>query len=225
MAGRVRSWLWLLMPTVVGGALTVVAVVGDRVWSWQPIWSELLLTYGAASALVSAIFLIERRLARAVEDLDQFLTGWSAEERIRARLRRSHALRPLATDEVDSPPGALPSGVFGFEEIFASKGLLGGQARLKADGSRYPMEVHKFLGEVYVVGFVSDSDLRSLNSDRRGEITLWMRRQRDARALVEVPTSRVADERSLGDGSALNGFRLGLTLGPATDRSNAPSET
>jgi hypothetical protein len=157
-----------------------------------------------------------------------FLPGfwdWSREAPARARLRHRRHLRSLTAEETDHHPSTLPNGIYGYEEIFAMNGLRGDLARLKPkplapDGHSYPIEVHRFEDDTYVVGWVSPHDVQSLARQDASRIVLWMRRRRKkvAGSLVEVPLSRViTDGTSLGDGSRRNGSRLELDLGATLD--------
>jgi hypothetical protein len=144
------------------------------------------------------------------------------EERQRMTRRAGRRLRLVAGDEADESPSQLPDGVYGYEEIFSVHGLKSDKAKIKPDrtrpeGSPYPLEIHKFDGELWLVGYVARQD-RPLAEDaaEAGELILWMRRTASKDKLVEIPLSRVFEDRSLGDrswdSSAKNLFRLVLEL-------------
>ena len=156
---------------------------------------------------------------------------WWVEQRPRAKSRRHQQLRLVRGAEAGKPPSKLDDGVYGYEEIFAVKGMKIGDdspAKLKPnpfapDGHAYPIEVHRHGGETYLVGYVSASDATLLESGAACRVTLWMRRQMGAptraRWLVEVPLSRITDDRCDGDGSEGSGaFRLELDLAPISVR-------
>jgi hypothetical protein len=156
------------------------------------------------------------------------------EELERRTLRKRRSLRLVALEEMEQAPTALPDGVYGFEEIFAVAGLRAdgphaNEARIKPDrrkanGEPYPLEVHKYAGETWLVGYV-EPDQRALAWDTKsvGQVTLWMRRTDRATALVPVALLRVGPEKSLGDrslnSSEENIYRLVLDIRP----SNGPS--
>lgn len=149
------------------------------------------------------------------------------EERQRDALRASRKLRLVAGDEADLSPTRLPDAVYGYEEIFSVAGLrsvgpYANAARIKPDrtnpeGYPYPLEVHKFDGEAWLVGYVSPlyKPLAD-NATEAGELSLWMRRTAANSVLVAIPLSRVNNDKSLGDrswdSSAKNIFRLVLEL-------------
>jgi hypothetical protein len=151
------------------------------------------------------------------------------EELERRGLRNRRHLKRVALNEMEQPPSALPDGVYGFDEIFAVAGMRPGgpkanEARIKPDrrkpnGDPYPLEVHKYAGETWLVGYV-EPDRRSLaeNPTSTGGLTLWMRRTDRATELVPVPLSRVGPETSRGDrsldSSEENIYRLILGLIP-----------
>jgi hypothetical protein len=209
-ASRWRLWLWKWGPPILGVALTAVAIFGDRVGHWSSIWSALFLSYGAATALVTFVFYVERNLSAGITDLARAVTD---EGKLRVQLRDKHGLKPLDEHESDHPPSELPGPVYGFEEIFAVPGLSDGRARIKPDQGRYPLEVHKHGGDVYIVGFVSEEDKDVLEKSG-GSITLWMTPAESARDIFEVPISRILSETLFGDGTAINPFRISLDLAP-----------
>jgi hypothetical protein len=148
------------------------------------------------------------------------------EERQRRTRRKQHNLRLVEGDEADLSPALLPDGVFGYEEIFSVSGLRDGRARIKPDrtkpeGVPYPLELHKFEGDTWLVGYVSAKDRDKIH--RGGELNLWMRRRSRDDTLEEIPLSRLkGDGESRGDRSwdsgAKNIFRLVLNLGPTDVR-------
>jgi hypothetical protein len=142
-------------------------------------------------------------------------------------LQKRRGLRLVRNNEADTPPSRLPDKVYGYEEIFAVAGLRSWGAhadaarikpdRTNKDGSPYPLEVHKFDGETWLVGYVApQSRALAETATESGELILWMRRTKANHALVEIPLGRVTEEKSLGDrssiGSAKNLFRLFLRL-------------
>lgn len=189
--------------------VALVLAIAFAVVGTIPIWLGVILT---VIVVVGTMLLFRQDLAAYFRR--------SSEERERADLRAAHGLRLVhGADETERAPRDVPDGVCGYEEIFAVAGLKNGEARLKPDRNPYPLEVHKFEGETYVVGYCSPTANNSLSSDAECRLTLWMRRQNPADVLVEVPISRVTGEQSLGTGTRRNAFRLDLTLAPA--RSNA----
>jgi len=138
----------------------------------------------------------------------------------RARLRREHKLRRIVGNETYMHPSALPNGIYCYEEVFAMSGLRGDRARGKPrrvnrDGHTYPIEIHRYGDESYVVGWVSEADKQAMHGSTSARITLWMRRQgrRVASSLVEVPVACLdSDGESRGDGCKGNDFRLLLDL-------------
>lgn len=145
------------------------------------------------------------------------------EEQQRRARRASRKLRLVAGDEADLSPAKLLDGVYGYEEIFSVAGLRSDEAKIKPDrtkpdGYPYPLEIHKFNGEAWLVGYVSPRyKLLAENATEAGELSLWMRRTGANNVLVEIPLSRVnGDPKSLGDrswdSSAKNIFRLVLKL-------------
>jgi hypothetical protein len=145
------------------------------------------------------------------------------EERQRRARRASRKLRLVTGDEADLSPAELSDRVYGYEEIFSVAGLRSGEAKIKPDRTRpegypYPLEIHKFDGEAWLVGYVSPRyKLLAENPSEAGELSLWMRRTKANNVLVEIPLSRVnGDPKSLGDrswdSSAKNIFRLVLEL-------------
>jgi hypothetical protein len=156
------------------------------------------------------------------------------EERQRKARRAKRKLRLVAGEEADNPPAELDDRVYGYEVIFSVKGLRSGEARLKPDrttddGRPYPLEIHKFDGEVWLVGYVSPRDkVVAEDAAQAGDLSLWMRRTRAHAVLVEIPLSRIDGEpTSRGDRSrdstAKNIFRLLLKL--TADRPSATAST
>jgi hypothetical protein len=183
------------------GIVGILVAILFAVTGEIPRWLGIVL----AIAVIACVLLYFRRDIAA-----QF--GHTREERDRARLRQTLQLRVVGGAETDSSPQELPDGVFGYEEILAVQGLKDGRARLKPDRDPYPLEVHKRDGAVCLVGFLSDEDRDTLSGNRAGSVILWMRRQKGARTLGQVPLSRVEDEQSRGDGRYGNPFRLLLGL-------------
>jgi hypothetical protein len=151
------------------------------------------------------------------------------EELQRRALRRRRSLRLVALNEMEHPPATLPDGVYGFEEIFAVDGLRSdgpnaNKSRIKPDprkanGDPYPLEVHKYAGQTWLVGYIDpDQRVLAVDPDSVGQVILWMRRTDQANVLVPVPLSRVGPEESLGDrsldSSEQNIYRLVLGLMP-----------
>ena len=171
---------------------------------------SIIACAGIAVILILALYATEiRRIARdAIEDRER----WA--------LRRSHGLRVVAGSEADLSPQQLPNGTFGFEEIFAVSGIRSGRARIKPDqanpeGIPCPLEVHKFDGETWLVGYAS----KDVAVDGSGEVELWMRRRSRSDRIIEISVSRLEDDgESRGDrswdSSAKNIFRLRLNLKP-----------
>ena len=159
------------------------------------------------------------------------------EELERRSFRKRRSLRLVGLNEMERAPTALPDGVYGFDEIFAVAGLRpdgphGNEARIKPDrrkanGEPYPLEVHTYAGETWLVGYVEpDQSALAWNPESVGQVTLWMRRTDRATALVPVALLRVGPEKSLGDrsldSSEKNLYRLVLDIGPSN---GSPSET
>ena len=149
-------------------------------------------------------------------------------ERRSLRSRGGEKLTLVSGDQVDLPPSRLPDGVYGYEEIFGVSGLRSSgehadAARIKPDrtnpnGFPYPLEVHKFNGETWLVGYVAPQfESLAKTETETGPLSLWMRRTKVNHVLVEIQLSRVdPGEKSLGDrswdSSAKNIFRLVLQL-------------
>lgn len=84
---------WLLTPVILGSGLVCLAVVSNVAWDWQDIWPSVFLDFGTSLALVSVIFLVERRFERLVsEKLDRRTNG------VTTALRRRQA-EAEATEE------------------------------------------------------------------------------------------------------------------------------
>ena len=164
----------------------------------------------ASVALLLIIGLYATEIRRFARD--------AKEARERRALRRFRKLRVVAGSETDLSPHELPDGIYGFEVVFAVAGIRSGRARIKPDGTNpvgvpYPLEVHKFDGETWLVGYVS----RDVTVSGDGEIELWMRRRSRSDRIIEIPVSCLEDDgESRGDrswdSSAKNIFRLRLNL-------------
>lgn len=169
--------------------------------------TQAILT-SAGVTLTLIILLYSPELRRFTRD--------AKEERERRKLRRARRLRVVSGVEADMSPYELPDGVFGYEVIFAVAGLRSGTARIKPDrtnpeGYPYPLEVHKFNGETWLVGYIA----ANVTEDQDGYIDLWMRRKTRSDQLVEISLARLEDDgESRGDrswdSSAKNIFRLKL---------------
>jgi hypothetical protein len=158
---------------------------------------------------------------------------WNIREELQRQSRRkAHNLRNVAGDEADSSPQDLPDGVYGYEEIFSVMGLRSGDARLKPDrtntvGYPYPLEVHKFSNDTWLVGYVSREEKQLVdNATETGQLSLSMRRTKTKGILVEIPLSRViGNGESRGDRSwdsfAKNLYRLILPLASAPEDTEA----
>lgn len=147
----------------------------------------------------------------------------SREDLQRRERRRLRHLRIVVGEEADAAPLDLPDGVYGYEEISSVAGLRSGHAKIKPDRARpdgfpYPLEIHKYDGEPWLLGYVSHNDKGlAENASEAGQLTLWMRRTKANEVLVGIPLGRLIDDgQSLGDRSwdsaASNIFRLVLNL-------------
>jgi hypothetical protein len=203
--------------------------------TWDRAVAMLAFLSGIALAVlaalqVAAVVIVVVAILFVVAMLGSFVPParrWWVEQRPRVMSRRREHLRLVRGKQAGMPPSDLPDGVYGYEEIFAVKGMQQrdeSPAKLKPnpiapDGHAYPIEVHRFAAETFLVGYVSDTDAKLLASGRGCHLTLWMRRQMGAptraRTLAEVPLSRVDDDVCDGDGSEGSGaFRLELDLAP-----------
>jgi hypothetical protein len=148
----------------------------------------------------------------------------------RHNLRKRHGLNQKALDGPELPPSKLhPCSWFGYEVIYATYGLKeldpdkNKWARIKqTNGSsqpvatQFPLEVHGYHGETFLVGYLSDDDKNVVDGTEAGEIILWMRpvwtRNRRATRIVEIPLSRITNEGSRGLGTRKSPYQLLLTL-------------
>jgi hypothetical protein len=161
-----------------------------------------------------------------------FFPGFHAwwNERDRRIDREQHGLRSPSHMNSDCSPSSMPDNHFGFEEIDSLWGLQNGSARVKPnrfnpEDHEYPLELHKYSGEIYLGGWLSGPDFGVLTSMTAGCVTLWMKNQSKDRGLqwAPIPLSRIApvpDQNGTahGDGDVDNGFRLVLDL-----QASAPS--
>jgi hypothetical protein len=153
------------------------------------------------------------------------------EWRLRKGERKIHDLQRLRRDEEERSPSQIRDNQYGFEVIFATHGLKerdpdpNNWARIKrtrGSGSYvdhgFPLEVHKYQGTTYIVGFVSDDHKRVVEGNDTGIITLWMRPRWSARNVAEVPLTRITEEgsRGLGTWRSPSFLLLNLSRGPGS---------
>lgn len=143
----------------------------------------------------------------------------------RSQIRRERQLHRLRRADQEKSPSAIQDGQYGFEVIFATQGLKeldpdpNKWARVKRTRGHatyiehgYPLEVHKQLGKVYLVGYASDAASGIITTGQSGSIELWMKPRSEARNVIEVPLDRISSEGSRGDGTRQNPWFLQLSL-------------
>ena len=132
----------------------------------------------------------------------------------RNTVRKRHNLESLRLGEDEKPPSRIPDNRFGFEVIYSIVGLQETDPdqtkRAKVKRTRggsyisdeFPLEVHKYGGTTYVVGYVSRAHKSVIERDEAGSIELWMRPvlTKGARSVAEVALPRIVSEKSLGLG-------------------------
>lgn len=145
---------------------------------------------------------------------------WS-EERERAKSREAKGLHLIDETQIEKHPQELPDGVYGYEELYALHGLLGTEAKLhserwKPNGLPYPLEVRRYAGDTYLVGYVDVADRQKLEGAADAEIHLRMRRDRQHKVLVDVPLSQITTGENHGDRPIHQRLDLRLNSLPAT---------
>jgi hypothetical protein len=203
-----------------GIALAVIGILASLVLSilvaFQVSRFIILICAGATVLFIAGLY------ARVLQGL--FLDF--REERQRKRHRERRGLKLVADDAVDTLPRKM-SMVYGYEEMHAvaglrSEGECANTARIKpdrtkSDGYPYPLEIHIFDGEIWLVGYLPQGGpVQTAGTNATEEFSLWMRRKKRTDVLAEIPLSRVIDDESRGDrswdSSARNIYRLLMKL-------------
>ena len=123
-------------------------------------------------------------------------------------LRKENAVRALQPLEDDEIVSSLPGGVYGFTVPWIintnASGIVGGTGVDKlglrrSSGGTFVMEIHKLhSGEVYVVGYLSESDLARLQNPSRtssAKATLFFSPYLEYSLAVAIPLSRITSSR------------------------------
>ena len=124
-------------------------------------------------------------------------------------LRTMNAVRPLQPLEDDQFISSLPSGVYGFTVPWIintnSSGIVGGTGINKLGLNRSSrgtavMEIHKlYSGDIYVVGYLSESDLALLQNSSRtsdAKATLFFSPYHEFSVAVAIPLSHIKTSRN-----------------------------
>jgi hypothetical protein len=118
------------------------------------------------------------------------------------RLRREQQLRPLTEQEDGTKVQDLPNGIYGFSmcSVVALRAKRGGT---------FSLEIHKYNGIVYYVGYASDEHIEKyLTRQKDFHILTSPHPRKGATTLFEIPIEFVSkcEERPGGDGNIFDLF-------------------
>jgi len=123
-------------------------------------------------------------------------------------LRQTHRLRPLTAREDGTKIQDLPNGIFGFSMCRV--------VSLSAKrGNTFSLEIHKYDGIVYYVGYASDEHIEKyLTRQKNFHILTSPHSREGASSLFEIPIEFVSkcEERPLRDGYLFDLFVTDIPL-------------
>jgi hypothetical protein len=118
------------------------------------------------------------------------------------KLRREQQLRPLTEREDGAKIQDLPDGIYGFA-------MCGVESLRAKRGNPLSLEIHKYNGIVYYVGYASDEHIEKyLTRQKDFHIFTSPHPRKGASTLFEIPVEFVSkcEERSSGDGELFDLF-------------------
>lgn len=126
----------------------------------------------------------------------------NADPREVLKLRREQQLRPLTEREDGTKVQDLPNGIYGFSMCKV-------EALRAKRGDTFSLEIHKYSGIVYYVGYASEEHIEKyLTHQKDFHILTSPRPRKGASILFEIPVEFIAkcEERPDGDGGMFDLF-------------------
>jgi hypothetical protein len=179
-----KRWYLYLIAALLGLVIVAYFIIrGSVPISFSDIWNR------------------KNHVTNAQRDVGKMSDG-NAVPREVVRLRREQQLRPLTEREDGTKVQDLPNGIYGFSMCSV--------AALRAKrGDTFSLEIHKYNGIVYYVGYASDEQIEKyLTRQKDFHILTSPLPRKGAATLFEIPIEFVSkcEERSGGDGGMFDLF-------------------
>jgi hypothetical protein len=156
---------------------------------------------GSSSLNFSNMWSRNNHATNAQRDVGKMPEGNAVPKEV-SRLRREQQLRPLTEREDGTKIQDLPNGIYGF----AMCSVVALRAKR---GNPLSLEIHKYNGIVYYVGYASDEQIEKyLTHQKDFHILTSPHPRKGASTLFEIPVEFVSkcEERSGGDGDVFDLF-------------------
>jgi len=156
---------------------------------------------GTSPVNFSDIWSRNNNVTNAQRDVGKMPEGNTAPKEV-LRLRREQQLRPLTEREDGTKTQDLPNGIYGFS-------MCGVETLRAKRGNPLSLEIHKYNGIVYYVGYASDEHIeRYLTRQKDFHILTSPHPRKGASTLFEIPVEFVSkcEEHAGGDGGIFDLF-------------------
>ena len=156
---------------------------------------------GSSPINFSDIWSRNNHVTNAQRDVGKMPEGSAIPKEV-LRLRREQQLRPLTEREDGTKVQDLPNGIYGFS-------LCSVVALRAKRGDTFSLEIHKYNGIVYYVGYASDEHIEKyLTRQKDFHILTSPHPRKGASTLFEIPIEFVSkcEERPGGDGDIFDLF-------------------
>ena len=156
---------------------------------------------GSSPINISDIWSKNNTVTNAQRDVGKMPEGSAVSKEV-LRLRREQQLRPLTEREEGVKIQDLPNGIYGFS-------MCGVEALRAKRDNPLTLEIHKYNGIVYYVGYASDEHIgKYLTRQKDFHILTSPHPRKGASTLFEIPVEFVSkcEERTGGDGELFDLF-------------------